>query len=140
MSNSSFVSSRTFPIVVSDLTPVGEEVMDHFRQQAYEVAGSRKAEGGWHISISKGGTFKSIVGLKTALNIDISPAPGGTYVSAGVGIFEMQAIPTVITILVFWPIVFAQIWGLVQQEELDDEALRVVENSLVLHSSEVYTS
>lgn len=140
MSNSSFVSTRTFPVVVSDLTPVGEELMNHFREQEYEVAGTRKADGGWHISISKGGMFKSIVGLKTALNVEISPAPGGTYVSAGVGIFEMQAIPTVITILVFWPLVFAQIWGLVQQEQLDDEALRVVENSLILHSNQVFTS
>jgi hypothetical protein len=57
-------------------------------------------------------------------------------VDAGVGIFGQQAIPTAITLLVFWPVLIAQVWNMAHESHLDDEALRVAEESLKAHSSE----
>jgi hypothetical protein len=125
-----FETARTVPLVAPDLTPVGEDVLHHFRSQEFEVSGSRLGGGGWHISIHKGDWFKAILGLKTALNIRIEPAAEGTRISAGIGIFELQALPTVITLFVFTPVVFGQIWGILQQQKLDDEAVRYVEDRL----------
>src|ERR687897_28723 len=75
------------------------------------------------------------VGMKTALNIRIEPVANGTTVEAGVGIFGQQAIPTAITLLVFWPVIIAQVWNMAQEAKLDEEALRVAEESLKAHSS-----
>jgi hypothetical protein len=105
-----FNSSKTFPYFVEDVAPVAQEVMDHFEGQDFEVTETNIPTGGVQVSIRRGGTFKAIIGMKTALNIKIEPVANGTTVDAGVGIFGQQA-------------------------NLDDEALRVAEESLKAHSS-----
>jgi hypothetical protein len=129
-----FNSSKTVPYVVGDLAPVAQEVMDHFEQQDYEVTVTNIPTGGVQVSIRRGGTFKAIIGMKTALNIKIEPVANGTTVDAGVGIFGQQAIPTAITLLIFWPVLVAQVWNMAQESKLDEEALRVAEQSLKAHS------
>jgi hypothetical protein len=130
-----FNSSRTVPYQVEDLSPVAQDVMRHFESQDFEVTETHIPTGGVQVSIRKGGTFKAIIGLKTALNIKIEPQANGTRVEAGVGIFGQQAIPTAITLLVFWPVLVAQVWNMAQEARLDEEALRVAEESLKAHSS-----
>jgi len=130
-----FNSSKTFPYVIEDVAPVAQDVMDHFEQQDYEVTETNIPTGGVQVSIRRGGTFKAIIGMKTALNIKIEPVANGTTVDAGVGIFGQQAIPTAITLLVFWPVVIAQVWNMAQEAKLDEEALRVAEESLKAHYS-----
>ena len=130
-----FNSSKTVPYVVGDLAPVAQDVMRHFEQQDYEVTVTNIPTGGVQVSIRRGGTFKAIIGMKTALNIKIEPVANGTTIEAGVGIFGQQAIPTAITLLVFWPVILAQVWNMAQEYKLDEEALRVAEESLKAHSS-----
>ena len=129
-----FSSSRTVPYVVEDLSPVAQDVMRHFEQQDFEVTAADIPTGGLQVSIRRGGTFKAIIGLKSALNIKIEPAANGTRVQAGVGIFGQQAIPTAITLLVFWPVVVAQVWNMAQEAKLDEEALGIAEESLKAQS------
>src|ERR687889_1035494 len=129
-----FNSSKTVPYVVEDLAPVAQEVMRHFEDQDYEVTETHIPTGGVQVSIRRGGTFKAIIGMKTALNIKIEPESNGTRVEAGVGIFGQQAIPTAITLLVFWPVLVAQVWNMAQEAKLDEEALSVAEESLKAHS------
>src|SRR5688572_33490375 len=116
-----FNSSKTVPYFVEDVAPVAQDVMDHFESQDYEVTETRLPAGGVQVSIRRGGTFKAIIGMKTALNIKIEPVDEGTKVDAGVGIFGQQAIPTLITALVFWPVIIAQVWTKVQDVKLDEE-------------------
>jgi hypothetical protein len=129
-----FDSSHTVAYVVEDLSPVAQDVMRHFEQQDFEVTETPIRTGGVQVSIRKGGIFKAIIGLKTALNVRIEPVANGTRVEAGVGIFGQQAIPTAITLLVFWPVVIAQVWNMARQAKLDEEALGVAEQSLKSHS------
>ena len=130
-----FNSTKTFPYHVEDIAPVAKDVMDHFESQDYEVTETNISTGGVQVSIRKGGTFKAIIGMKSALNIKIEPVANGTTVDAGVGIFGQQAIPTAITLLVFWPVIIAQVWNMAQESKLDEEALNVAEESLKAHSS-----
>jgi hypothetical protein len=130
-----FNSSKTVPYVVENLAPVAQEVMRHFAGQDYEVTDTPIATGGVQVSIRRGGTFKAIIGMKTALNVKIEPEANGTRVEAGVGIFGQQAIPTAITLLVFWPVIIAQVWNMAQEAKLDEEAIRVAEESLKAYSS-----
>jgi hypothetical protein len=129
-----FNSSKTVPYVVEDLAPVAQDVMGHFESQDYEVTEAHIPTGGVQVSIRRGGTFKAIIGMKTALNIKIEPVANGTTIEAGVGIFGQQAIPTAITLLVFWPVLVAQVWNMAQEAKLDEEALGVAEESLKSHS------
>ena len=129
-----FNSTKTFPYFVEDLAPVAQDVMRHFEQQDYEVTETPIPTGGVQVSIRRGGTFKAVIGMKTALNIKIEPVANGTTVDAGVGIFGQQAVPTAITLLVFWPVLVAQVWNMAQEAKLDEEALSVAEKSLKSHS------
>jgi hypothetical protein len=129
-----FSSSRTVPHVVEDLAPVAQDVMRHFEQQEFEVTETHIPTGGTQVSIRRGGTFKAIIGLRSALNIKIEPQANGTRVQAGVGIFGQQALPTAITLLVFWPVVVAQVWNMAKESKLDEEALGIAEESLKAHS------
>ena len=131
-----FNSSKTFPYFVEDVAPVAQDLMDHFKAQDFEVTETNIPTGGVQVSIRKGGTFKAIIGMKTALNIKLEPVANGTTVDAGVGIFGQQAIPTAITLLVFWPVIIAQVWNMAHESNLDDEALDVAEESLKAHSSQ----
>ena len=130
-----FNSTKTFPYSVEDIAPVAQDVMSHFADQDYEVTETNIPAGGVQVSIRKGGTFKAIIGMKSALNIKIEPVANGTTVDAGVGIFGQQAIPTAITLLVFWPVIIAQVWNMAHESKLDEEALSVAEESLKAHSS-----
>lgn len=125
-----FSASRFIPFTVPDFSPIATDVMNHFRGQGYEATSSQLPTGAWNISLSKGDTFKAVLGMKTALSIDIQPSASGTLVTAGVGIFGQQAIPTVISMLFFWPVLIPQIWGLIQQSHLDDEAVSLIEERL----------
>jgi hypothetical protein len=40
-----------------------------------------------------------------------------------------------ITALVFWPVIIAQVWNMAQEAKLDEEALGVAEESLKAHAS-----
>ena len=128
-----FKAERFVPITLSDHAPVADEVMQHFRGRGFEVAGEPSITRGWRVSLHKGGLFKAVVGLKTALNIEMEPVAGGTQITAGIGIFGQQFVPSLITAFVFWPVLLAQISGMVQNAKLDDEAIRVAEAALQRH-------
>lgn len=130
-----FKSSQMFPITVSDLTPVANDVTEYFKQKGFEVAKEKTLIGGWDISITKSGIFKTVLGLKSALKVEIEPMGTSTNVKAGVGVFGAQVVPVILLYFVGWPILVTQIWGLIQNSKLDEEALECARDSLVRHSS-----
>ena len=126
---------RTFYKNLPDLAPVVREVTEHFQNAGYDVQADPRASHGWDISITKGGLFKAICGLRTALKIEIEPRQEFVFVRLSVGIFGTEVIPTLITLFLFAPVILAQIWGLVKQSSLDEEAMQVVSDSLDRHAS-----
>jgi hypothetical protein len=135
-----FKSTRYFPIAMKDLAPVADDLEKHFQVKEFEVHKEPILTGGWHVDISKGGIFKAVLGMKTALKIEIEPSGSGTQAKAGIGIFGSQVVPTVIMWYFLWPVLLTQIWGLVQQSRLDDEALSVLEESLKAHTGATVAS
>lgn len=107
---------------------IADRIQKDFRAEGYEVTSDVLISGGYDISIAKGSTFKAILGMKTALKITLIPRNGNIHFEAGVGIWGQQAIPTIVSTLVFWPVRFTQLWGLIQQAELDDIALAIAED------------
>src|SRR5215204_3292387 len=122
-----FNSTKTFPYVVEDIAPVAQDMMHHFEDPDFEVTETNIPTGGVQVSIRRGGTFKAIIGIKTALNMKIESVANGTTVDAGVGIFGQQAIPTAITLVVFWPVIIAEGWDMAKEANVDEEALSVAE-------------
>ena len=122
-------SSRFFSTKLTDLSGVEMDFVRHFEGKGYTVS-TEKTITGAVFSITKGGMFQTVVGLKTALNIDIKQADGGLNVSMQVGAFGNQILPTAITFLVAWPVIVPQIIGLVQQNKLDTEAYDVIEKAI----------
>ncbi len=118
------------------LQAVAADVAKHFAGQEYEVDSSPLEDReGWLVSITRGGFFRTVSGQKTALNVSIWSTADGTNVDADVGLFRSQAVPTLITVFIFWPIILGQIWGLVKESKIDDEALAVAERSIRTHAT-----
>lgn len=136
-----FKTMQCFPIFLNDLKPVGEDVIKHFQGRGFDAAGQQGLAAGWDISVGDSGQasgiFKTVLGLRTAMKIQIDPSPNGTQVIAGVGVFGSQVIPALLTYFVAWPVLLTQISGLMQNAKLDDEAIRIVGDSLRLHAGQV---
>lgn len=122
-------SSRIFTTKVQDIESIINYCETYFTAKGYQVSTELLASGGF-ISITNSGIFKSISGMNTGLNITLTQMKGALSVSMKIGIFGKQLVPTAITMLVFWPMLIPQIYGLVQQNKLDTEAYSVIEAAI----------
>lgn len=118
-----FASPSLIPVIARDITAT-------FRDEGYEVHSDELISGGSDISITKGGVFKAVLGMKSALKINIAPDNGAIRIEAGVGIFGQQAIPTVISMLFFWPVLITQISGLISQAKLDNKVVAIAAETI----------
>lgn len=130
-----FRSSRYYPVVPDDLEQVANEVLEHFRTEGYQVEGEPSLARGWYISITEDSLFKTVLGLKTALNIEIEQTSHGTNAEAGIGIFGRKVIPALLLRFIFWPLAVGQIIGMVRQARLDEKALELIGERLEAHGS-----
>ena len=104
-------------------------ICDEFRNDGFDVMADDLLSNGKDISITKGGIFKAVLGMRSALKITLIPQTDGMLFNANVGIFGQQVIPGVISLFFFWPVLLTQIWGLVKQSKLDDRALAIAEQA-----------
>lgn len=114
----------------SQIEAIAMAIKDDFEGDGYEVKIDSLISGGNDISITKGGLFKAVLGMRSALKVTLVPQTDGVLFEANVGIYGQQAIPAVISMFFFWPVLLTQIWGLIQQSALDDRALAVAEKSI----------
>jgi ribosomal protein L40E len=135
-----FKSSKIIDGSLTLIPQAGRDVMNYFLAEGYDVTGDSLISGGYDISVSKGNMFKAVLGMNTALKILVRPQAGQIVIEAGVGIFGQQALPTVISMLFFWPILVTQIWGIVQQSKLDEKAIEIVEASVAKNRTETTKS
>lgn len=119
---------------------IAEEMRKEFVQDGYEVIISNLVSGGMDISITKGNVFKAVLGMRTALKVTLIPQINSIQFEANVGIFGQQIIPTIISWFYLWPVLLTQIWGLIQQSNIDDRALdvarRVIYNGGASHDNQ----
>ncbi len=104
---------------------IAERIKEEFQVEDYEVNMDQLSSGGYDISITKGGFFKAILGMKSALKVTIRPKDSNIIFEAGAGIWGQQILPTAISVLVYTPVFLTQIWGLIGQAKLDDKALAI---------------
>ena len=114
---------------------IANRIQEEFQNEGYNVSMDALSSGGYDISITKGGVFKAVLGMKTALKVTLLPQDNKIYFEAGVGIWGQQAIPTVISMLFFWPVLITQIWGMVEQSKLDDKALDIAKDVIYMSNN-----
>lgn len=123
-----FSTKRTLFCSTSLLPDIAGSLQEEFERDGYEVKVTELSTGGYDISITKGGVFKAVLGMKTALKVTLVPLTDKSIAfEAGVGIWGQQTIPTIISMFFFWPVLITQVWGLIQQSNLDDKAAEIVE-------------
>jgi|ERR1035437_4405153 hypothetical protein len=131
-----FFSSKTYNALPSIIEIVVNDVLERIKGEGYEATREILDSGGAVISIAKGGSVKAALGLKTALKVTIQPNGSQSFTAeAGVGIFGTQALPTAGMMVVAWPIIIPQIWGLIQQSKLDDHVLDLIQQSVIKFSA-----
>jgi hypothetical protein len=121
-----FSNSRFYPAPSQVISQVVSDLTAALQAEGYEVKSTNLFSGGADVSVTKGGVFKSVIGMKSALKVVIRPSGSGIAADASVGIFGQQVVPTLITMLVFWPVLLTQIWGLVRQSKIDDHVLDLI--------------
>ncbi len=114
----------------SQINAIAEAIESDFVRDGFEVKVDTLMSGGKDISITKGNLFKAVLGMRSALKVTLIPQTDSVLFEANVGIYGQQAIPTVISMLFFWPVLITQIWGLVEQSSLDDRALALAEQAI----------
>ena len=112
---------------MSQIDMIAEAIESEFRNDGFDVMVDNLMSGGKDISITKGGMFKAVLGMRSALKVTLTPQSDGVLFDANVGIFGQQVIPSVITLFFFWPVLITQIWGLVKQSKIDDRALAIAQ-------------
>lgn len=126
-------STKTTLFGSSSLIPtIANRIQGEFQNDGYEVSMDALSSGGYDISITKGGVFKAVLGMKTALKVTLLPQGNTIGFEAGVGIWGQQAIPTIISMLFFWPVLITQIWGMIDQAKLDDKALNIAKDVIMM--------
>lgn len=130
-----FSSCRTFRVSPDYIPAIADDLQHDLRNEEFEVSHEELLGGNAVVSITKGGFFKAVVGMKTSLRITLTGMGDRIKVSADVGIFGQQAIPAVISMLFFWPVIITQIWGLVKQSQLDDHVMELVDRSIDRHAA-----
>ena len=114
----------------SQINAIAEAIQTDFVRDGFEVNIDTLMSGGKDISITKGNLFKAVLGMRSALKVTLMPQTDGVLFDANVGIYGQQAIPAVISMFFFWPVLITQIWGLIEQASLDDRALALAEQSI----------
>lgn len=104
---------------------MAKRIQEEFVADGYDVKLDALSSGGYDISITKGGFFKAVLGMRTSLKVTLLPGAGTVNFEAGIGIFGQQAIPTVISMFFFWTVLITQVWGMFSQAQLDDKALNI---------------
>jgi len=125
---STFSKHQTIAASPSMIPEMAQAIRREFLRDGFEVSTENLYSGGIDISITKGGVFKAVLGMKTALKISLQPRENAVLFDANVGIFGQQVLPTIISMLFFWPVLITQIWGLIQQSQLDDRALMAAQS------------
>lgn len=123
-----FNTSKIINAEPSLIPAMANKITEHFKLQGYEVEVQVSDLGTYDISLTKGGMFKAVLGLKTALKVTLKPESDRVSFDAGIGIFGQQLIPTLIMYFVAWPVLLTQLWGMVRQANLDDTALLLAES------------
>ena len=127
-----FKTVKTFYASPSLIPAIVHDIANVFAMDGYEVKyeNLNNCDGGCDMSLSKGGLFRTVLGLKTALKVKIIPGNKSIMIDAGIGIFGQQVIPTIITMFIFWPVILSQLWGIVKQSQLDDRVMIIAANTI----------
>ena len=125
-----YIKKRLLPASATQIPQMAESIRQEFIYDGFEVNVETLMSGGVDISITKGNVFKAVLGMRSALKVTLIPQQTGVLFDANVGVFGQQAVPAVISMFFFWPVLITQIWGLVQQASLDDRALAAAERVL----------
>lgn len=118
---------------------IADRICQEFAADGYEVKREDLISGGIDISLAKGGAFKAVVGMKTALKVTLVPQENSINFEAGVGIFGHQIVPTLVMWFFAWPVAITQIWGMVKQSKLDDKALAAARAVITEHGGNPYS-
>lgn len=121
-----FSSSRIFYNCSQYIDYIIGKFSEQVQRDGYDINVQKINNGQWDISIKKGGIFKSVLGLQTAMKIKIIATDPNVLVKTEVGIFGRQIVPTAIVMLVFWPVIISQVWGLIKQYKLDSYVMNTL--------------
>lgn len=125
-----FSSTRVFNVSPNLIQPIAEDVATQLTAEGYDVDVESSLGNDVQISLSKGGMFKKVLGLQTALNVMLSDQGDCIKAEATVGIFKQQVIPTLIMLFITWPVIVTQIVGLVKQSHLDDHIMELIDSAI----------
>lgn len=100
------------------INTIATVIESKFRADGHDVRVEDTNDNGKNIDISKGGVFKRVLGMRTALKVSLSPCDGNIWFKTDVGIFGNHVIPTIPVASGMWFVLLPQIWVLCIRQDL----------------------
>jgi hypothetical protein len=119
----------------TSIPAISQHIKEVFEADGYEVAIDKLSSGGCDISITKGGLFKAVLGLKSALKVCLTPQHDSVLLEANVGIWGQQIVPFAISLFLFWPVLVTQMWGIIEQSRLDDKVVATAKEAVAANAT-----
>lgn len=123
--------SSTIINAPQEFIPVAcRKIRSAFEAEGFEYSIKTESFNKTVVLITKGNLVKQAVGLKQGLEITFVPGNGSISVAAKGTVIKDQAIATALSMLVAWPVLIAQIIGLINQSKLDERVIETVKLAL----------
>lgn len=131
-----FESSTLFNAPQEFIPVACRKIKSEFEADGFDYAVKTESFNKTVVLVTKGNLVKQAIGLKQGLEITFKPECGMVSVNARGTVIKDQAIATILSMLVAWPVVIAQIIGLVNQSKLDEMAIETVTSAMAEYNEE----
>lgn len=119
---------------VDNIEDVLNDVKTYFESKKFEVHIENDQNTGF-ISITKGGIFKTVTGLKVALNTSLKKQTDSIFVESKLGAFGSKVAVLLVGVYVIaWPLAVSAALGMIMQTNLNKEMMEQIEKAVYMHS------
>ena len=130
-----FNEKRTIYGHIDNIEYVLNDVKLYFEAKKFEVHVESNLDSGF-ISITKGGIFKSVTGLKVALNTSLKIQNDNVFVESKIGAFGSKVAVLLVGVYVIaWPLAVSAALGMILQTNLNKEMMEQIAKSIYFHSN-----
>lgn len=91
--------------------------------------------GGRKVKITKGGAVRTVTGLATCVDVDITTTDGGLLVTYAPSVFKQNAAALIVSMMFFWPVLIPQVIGWIERSGLGEDIFSRVESICRTHTA-----
>jgi hypothetical protein len=124
------VEQRVFNAPGANLRELADAVLNWFRIRDYEVQVLNTTGGGYLVQARQPGTWRSILGMASALSLTMNKKGDELQVEVGASKWEDKLAVGAVGAIIFHPLLITTAYGIWKQSTLPDELFQMIEKYL----------